>query len=180
VRLWSDLNGGRISVARAMYAIRFHESLPQDDINTLRGMEGVRVKDAYRELAVEWGIPWRGRHYDRQNPQGCDMANQAINHAATAVEGAAMIAVASTGTVPGLGFVHEDPGISWVLDVADLVRTTVTIPIAFQAARDVQQGSKHPIERQVRYVASRIFRDQELIAVLIDHIKSVLSCGIQS
>src|SRR6266516_7844214 len=32
------------------------------------------------------------------------------------------------------GFIHEDSGQSFVLDVADLVRDTVTIPCAFKAA----------------------------------------------
>jgi CRISPR-associated protein Cas1 len=36
--------------------------------------------------------------------------------------------------IPQLGFVHEDSGKSFVLDVADPVRDTVTIPCAFKAA----------------------------------------------
>jgi hypothetical protein len=40
---------------------------------------------------------------------------------ASAVEGAACIAVAATATIPQLGFIHEDSGQSFVLDVADLV-----------------------------------------------------------
>ena len=49
--------------------------------------------------------------------------------------GAAAIAVASTATIPQLGFVHEDSGQSFVLDIADLVRHDVMLPIAFGAGQ---------------------------------------------
>jgi len=48
-----------------------------------------------------------------------DLPNQALNHAASAVEAAAAIA---TATIPQPGFIHGDPGQSFVLDVADLYR----------------------------------------------------------
>lgn len=35
------------------------------------------------------GIAWHGRRYERDNPTAADPPNQAINHAASAVEGAA-------------------------------------------------------------------------------------------
>ena len=90
-----------------------------------RGSAGQgELQAAGREVPVPWG----GRRYDRQNPDAADVPNQAINHAATCVEGAAMIAVAATATIPQLGFVHEDSANAFVLDIADLVRTTVTVP----------------------------------------------------
>src|SRR5208283_4008072 len=122
-------------VARRMYAIRLGEVLPHRDIAVLRGIEGARAKETYRIVAERFGIPWHGRHYDRDNPDASDLANQAINHAASAVEGAATIAVAATATIPQLGFIHEDSGQSFVLDVADLHRDTVTVPTAFRAVK---------------------------------------------
>ena len=61
-----------------------------------------------------------------------DLPNQALNHASSAVEAAAAIAVAATATIPQLGFIHEDAGQSFVLDIADLYRVEVTIPCAFK------------------------------------------------
>ena len=52
----------------------------------LRGIEGARMKETYARLAAQYGIRWAGRRYDRQHPQQADLPNQAINHAATAVE----------------------------------------------------------------------------------------------
>ena len=77
-----------------MYGWRFGEVLPEEDITVLRGIEGARMRESYRLLAERHGIKWAGRRYDRSDPSASDSANQAINHAASAVESAAMIAVA--------------------------------------------------------------------------------------
>ena len=87
----------RISVVRKMYALRLGEFLPSTDINALRGMEGARMKVIYQRLAERHGVRWQGRRYDRNDPESADVANQAINHASSAVEGAALTAVAATG-----------------------------------------------------------------------------------
>ena len=60
------------------------------------------------------------------------------------------MAVAATATIPQLGFVHEDSGQSFILDVADLVRDTVTIPCAFKAASLVQKRPGENRERLAR------------------------------
>jgi CRISP-associated protein Cas1 len=111
---WADQRKGRLMVARRMYALRLGEVLPHRDIAVLRGIEGSRMKETYRIAAQRAGIRWNGRRYDRQNPNTTDQPNQALNHAASAVEGAAAIAVAATATIPQLGFIHEDSGQSFV------------------------------------------------------------------
>lgn len=163
----------RISVARHMYALRLGEVLPHRDLDTLRGIEGARVKTSYRLMAQRHGIDWKGRHYDRQRPEAADLANQAINHAATAVEAAAAIAVQSLAAVPQLGFIHEDSGQAFVLDIADLFRDTVTLKIAFTAAKQAETDM-NTIDRLVRREAATVFRKQQIIASMIDMIKKVL------
>ena len=102
-RCWADTTM-RLDIARRMYAWRLGEVLPHRDINVLRGIEGARMKQSYRLIAQQIGIDWRRRRYDRANPHAADLPNQALNHAASAVEAAAAIAVASTGTIPATGF----------------------------------------------------------------------------
>lgn len=164
----------RISVARHMYALRLGEILPHRDLDTLRGIEGARVKAIYRLMADKYGIPWSGRHYDRNNPEATDIPNQAINHAATAVQGAAAIAVQSLAAIPQLGFIHEDSGQAFVLDIADLFRDTITLQIAFSVAKKAISGDQTSIDRLVRREASTVFRKQDVIASMIDKIKQVL------
>ena len=164
----------RISVARHMYAMRLGEVLPHRDLDTLRGIEGARVKTIYRLMADKYGIEWNGRHYDRSNPNATDTPNQAINHAATAVQAAAAIAVQSLAAIPQLGFIHEDSGQAFVLDIADLYRDTVTLQIAFSVAKNVAAGDDTTIDRLVRREASAVFRKQSVISSMIDKIKLVL------
>ena len=164
----------RISVARHMYALRLGEVLPHRDLDTLRGIEGSRVKTIYRLTAQKHDIAWTGRHYGREHPDAADVPNQAINHAATAVQAAAAIAVQSLAAIPQLGFIHEDSGQAFVLDVADLFGDTITLQIAFTAARKAINGDEMTIDRLVRREASTVFRKQEVIPMMIDKIKLVL------
>ncbi len=173
--LWADPDGARITVARRLYAWRLGEVLPHSEISVLRGIEGARMKEAYRLIARRQGVEWNGRRYDRSNPEGADLPNQAINHAASAVEGAAMIAVSATATIPQLSFIHEDAAIAFVLDIADLYRTEVTIPVAFEGANRCQELPKVGIERHVRKLAGQRFRDFGLIPKMIDRIRELLT-----
>ncbi|MQP65511.1 type I-E CRISPR-associated endonuclease Cas1 [Niveispirillum sp. SYP-B3756] len=176
-RVWADAEGARLSIARRLYAWRLGEVLPHQDITVLRGIEGARMKETYRLLAKRHGIQWDGRRYDRANPNAADAANQAINHAATAVEAAAAIAVAATSAVPQLGFIHEDSANAFTLDIADLYRDQMTLPIAFQAVKAAEKDPTVPLERQVRRIAGRAFRDQGLIPGMIDRIKTLFDAA---
>ncbi|MGQ9862478.1 MAG: type I-E CRISPR-associated endonuclease Cas1e [Thiobacillaceae bacterium] len=164
----------RLETARRLYAWRFGRVLPYRDIETLRGIEGARMKESYQLIAQRFGVQWHGRRYDRQNPNMADLPNQAINHAATFVEAAADIAVAAVGALPPLGFIHEDSSNAFTLDVADLYRVEVTLPLAFSAVQAIQQKrSAQPIEREVRQRAARLFRTEKLIPRMIDRIKEL-------
>lgn len=163
----------RISVARHMYALRLGEVLPHRDLDTLRGIEGSRVKTIYKLMAEKHGIEWHGRRFDRQNPNADDLPNLAINHAATAVQAAAAIAVQSVAAIPQLGFIHEDSGQSFVLDIADLFRDNITLSIAFAAVKQAQ-NSGESMDRLVRREAAKVFRKEAVIPSMIDRIKQVL------
>ena len=172
-RLWAD-ESERLSVARHMYAFRFGKILPHRDITVLRGIEGSRMKETYKLTAHRFRIPWEGRRYNRSNPNGADIPNQAINHAATFVECAADVAVAAVGALPPLGFIHEDSSNAFTLDIADLFRAEVTIPMAFKVARKALDGPDINLERAVRREAAKEFRRTKLIPTMIDRIKELL------
>ena len=144
-------------------------------------MEGARVKETYRILAQQAGIRWEGRHYNRQAPEAADLANQAINHAATFVEAAGDVAVAVVGALPPLGFIHEDSSNAFTLDLADLYRDDVTIPLAFSVARKAMDNPHLTLERELRLEAARLFRTRRLIPRMIDCVKELLDvddgCG---
>jgi CRISPR-associated protein Cas1 len=174
-QLWADARHGRMLVARRMYARRLGIIMPHRDIATLRGIEGARARAMYAKLAEKHGVEWKGRVYDRQDPQAADDINQAINHAASAVEGAAAIAVTATSTIPQLGFIHEDSGQSFVLDVADLYRDSVTLPCAFRSIAAQRERPGQPFERIVRKLVGTTLRKQAVIPAMIDVIKDLFA-----
>ena len=174
VRVWANPET-RLVVARKMYQLRMGVSIEDYTLEDLRGMEGARVREAYRLCAKQAGIPWYGRRYDRSNPSSADTPNQAINHAATALEAAAAIAVTATATIPQLGFIHESSGSAFVLDIADLYRESVTIPIAFRAAAKVLRlKGGVSIERVTRKDCGLALYKQCIISQMIDNIKALL------
>ena len=171
-KLWAD-NGRRIAIARRMYAWRLGEVLPHRSMDVLRGIEGARMKESYRLHAQRARVVWRGRRYDRADPAAADLPNQALNHASSAVDGAAAIAVAATATIPQLGFIHEDPGQSFVLDIADLYRDSVTIPCAFRAAKRVAERPDENVERVSRRITGETLACEQVIPAMIERIKSL-------
>jgi len=171
-RVWAD-PATRAQIARRMYAWRFREVLPSHDLEVLRGMEGRRAREVYKLTAQRFGVAWKGRKYDRTAPEAGDLPNQALNHAATAIYAAAGVATAAVGAVPQLGFIHEHSGVSFCLDIADLYRDEVTLPIAFQAARDCTRDGTLSVERQTRRLCVQEFRRRALIADMIDRIKDL-------
>lgn len=174
-QLWAD-DETRVDVARDMYRRRLGGELPahQRDLNSLRGIEGQRMKKVYRNLADQHSIEWNGRRYDRNNPESNDAPNKALNHAVTAVYAAARIAVAVSGTVPELGFIHESSGHAFALDIADLFRSSTTIPIAFRAAKKVQRHPGRDIEPTTRKLAGSTLRDEDVIPDMIDTIDDLI------
>lgn len=173
MRAWGDAAGSRITIARRMYAMRLGELVPHTEIDVLRGIEGARMRQTYKNLAQRYGIQWRGRRYDRKRPLAADIPNQAINHASVAVTAAAVIAVTAVGAIPQLGFIHEHSGDAFALDIADLFRDTVLLPAAFQSAKVVMENPKLDIERQARRTTGEMLRSQRVIPQMIDRIKEL-------
>ena len=171
VRAWADHQGSRITIARQMYALRLGEVLPHQSLDALRGMEGARMKRTYRNLARRYGIAWRGRRYDRANPQTGDIPNQAINHASAAVTAAAVIAVTSVGAIPQLGFIHEHSGEAFALDIADLFRDTVLLPAAFKAAKVAMTTPGVDLERLTRRSTGELLQKERVIPKMIGRTK---------
>ena len=179
-RAWADAKGARIAVPRAGCMrggsgrrCRTTGSAGGDAAGGVghagsghRGSARHRGRPGqgmYRLTAQRMGVRWQARRYDRHDPMAADLPNQAINQAASAVEAAAAIAVAATATIPQLGFIHEEAGHSFVLDIADLYRDSVTVPCAFKAAALMQKRGGDWIERITRRVVGERLRRDKVI-----------------
>lgn len=173
---WADPSR-RIAIVRRMYAWRMGEVVPVDSLDALRGIEGARVRMAYKTIAHRYGIKWLGRKYDRANPEAADEPNQAINHAATAVQATAMVATAVAGAIPQLGFIHEDSGHAFALDIADLFRESITLPAAFKGVNEWRAAKTGTLESTVRKATGRELRSESVVTRMIDRIKELLDDG---
>jgi CRISPR-associated protein Cas1 len=141
----------RLAVARSMYQLRFPgEDVSQSTMQQLRGMEGARVRRAYREAAQASGVEWKGRHYDPARWASGDAVNRALSVANTCLYGIAHSAIVALGCSTGLGFVHTGHILSFVYDVADLYKADVTIPAAFSAAAEGEKDLASRVRRSVR------------------------------
>ncbi|MGW9212332.1 type I-E CRISPR-associated endonuclease Cas1e [Embleya sp. NPDC055664] len=141
----------RLHVARAMYHLRFPDEDPASCTrHELLGREGSRVKDCYRKEAARTGIPWRGRRFTPGDFDSGDAANQAVTAAAQCMYGIAQAVVTALGCAPGLGFVHSGHELSFVLDVADLYKTEIGIPIAFDVAAESDEDVGSRTRRAIR------------------------------
>ena len=161
----------RLEVARAMYRIRFPDQDPSSRTRQqLLGDEGDRVKKCYAEQAARTGVPWHGRHYTQGDFASGDAPNQAITAAAQAMYGVAHAVVVALGCTPGLGFVHSGHERSFVMDIADLYKTDIGIPLAF----DVAAAGAEDIGSRTRRALRDKIHEIRLLDRCVSDIKNLL------
>jgi CRISPR-associated protein Cas1 len=162
----------RLKVARAMYAMRFpDEDTTSLSMQQLRGREGARVRRIYRQHAQRTGVEWTRREYDPADFDGGTAINQALSAAHTSLYGVVHAVVVALGCSPGLGFVHTGHMRSFVYDIADLYKTQISIPIAFDiASREVAD-----ISAETRRAVRDAMRDGAFLQTCVQDIKTLLS-----
>lgn len=166
----------RREVAVRMYGRRFVEAPPVDvTIAQLRGMEGVRVREAYAEASREWGVEWHGRDYNRSR-WDANPINRALSVASSCLYGACHAAIIAAGYSTGLGFVHTGTMLAFVYDIADLYRTGVVISTAFAAVA----SSPADLDSHVRRVCREAFHVERLLARIVADIGEVLDVGTEN
>lgn len=167
-------NDLRLKVVRKMFEVRFKEPAPQRrSIDQLRGIEGARVRATYKMLAQQYGIEWYGRRYDVKDWEKGDVINQCISAATSCLYGITEAAILAAGYAPAIGFLHSGKPLSFVYDIADLVKFDTVIPIAFKVA------AKNPSspDREVRLACREVFRTSRLLRTIIPLIEEVLAAG---
>lgn len=169
----------RLNVVRAMYAHRFGEAAPERrSIDQLRGLEGVRVREAYRRLADEHGVGWHGRRYQAGNYRAADIPNQCISAATACLYGLSEAAILAAGYAPQIGFLHRGRALSFVYDIADLFKFETVVPAAFAVSASIARGeAAGPAERAVRIACRDAFRKTRLLDRIIPAIHDVLAAS---
>ncbi|ASA57626.1 type I-E CRISPR-associated endonuclease Cas1e [Vibrio gazogenes] len=164
----------RLKVVRKMFELRFKESAPERrSVDQLRGIEGARVRKTYEILAKQYGVDWQGRRYDPKDWQKGDITNQCISAATACLYGVTEAAILAAGYAPAIGFLHTGKPLSFVYDIADIIKFDTVVPVAFRVA------SYRPLEpdRKVRQECREAFRKNQTLKKLIPLIEEVLAAG---
>lgn len=164
----------RLKVVRKMFELRFGEPAPsRRSVEQLRGIEGARVRQTYVLLAKRYGVKWNGRRYDPKDWEKGDVVNQCISAATACLYGITEAAILAAGYAPAIGFVHSGKPLSFVYDIADIVKFEGVVPLAFEIAA---QTPLNP-DKEVRLACRDVFRSQKTLARLIPLIEEVLAAG---
>ncbi|KEA64687.1 CRISPR-associated protein Cas1 [Marinobacterium lacunae] len=164
----------RLKVVRKMFELRFGEEAPsRRSVDQLRGIEGTRVRATYKLLAQQYGVKWHGRRYDPKDWSKGDKVNQCISAATSCLYGITEAAILAAGYAPAIGFLHTGKPLSFVYDIADIIKFETVVPKAFEIA------AKNPVgpDREVRLACRDIFRSSRTLGKLIPLIEEVLAAG---
>jgi len=154
-----------------MYRHRFNYTLPDDlTLPQIRGMEGVRVRQAYANASKKYGVKWNGRKYKRGSWGATDPINRALSAANALLNGLCHAAIVSGGYSPGLGFIHTGKQLSFVYDIADLYKADITIPTAFAIVAE----SEEKVESRVRAACRAKFKETKLLQRILPDIDQLL------
>lgn len=165
----------RVTAVKRMFAKRFPDdgtiSATVNDVSLeqLRGLEGIRMKAIYQAHARRHRLSrWR-RNSGTDPAMGApDGVNLALNYANTALYGVTNCVIGLLGLSPGLGLLHTGNRMSFALDIADLYKTEVTIPLAFKVG-----SSSNPELEMMRQLREQ-FRLLKLLPRIVDDIHEVL------
>ena len=169
----------RLAIVRRMFAIRFGEDAPERrSVDQLRGIEGVRVREIYKGLARQFGVEWRRRDYEPGKFDLSDTPNRCLSAATSCLYGITEAAVLAAGYAPAVGFLHSGKPLSFVYDIADLVKFGTVVPEAFRVAAAQANGKlDKPVEMAVRHACRDAFRRSNILSRLIPMIEEVLLAG---
>lgn len=164
----------RLKVVRKMYELRFGEPAPERrSVEQLRGIEGARVREMYKQLARQHEVTWNGRNYDVSAWEKGDLPNQCLSAATSCLYGITEAAVLAAGYAPAIGFIHTGKPLSFVYDIADIFKFETVVPLAFRIA------AKKPAspDKEVRLGCRDLFRSNKTLERIIPLIESVLAAG---
>lgn len=163
----------RLEVARKMYQMRFPgEDVSKLTMQQLRGREGARVRNVYRQNSRKYNVEWTHRAYNVENFEDGSVINQALSAANVSLYGLVHSIVAALGLSPGLGFVHTGHDLSFVYDIADLYKAEITVPTAFQIASEYSKDDE--IGKMTRLKMRDKFFDGSLSAKIVSDLQYLL------
>ena len=160
-----------LKVVYRMYSRRFPDiDTSGMSLQQVRGLEGIRVREAYKLAAKSTGVKWKKRDYKSDDWDDADPINRALSHASSLLYAVCQAAIMSLGYSTGLGFIHTGKMLSFVYDIADLYKARTTIPAAFEAVAANPDDLMKEVRRRFRYH----LQTQKVMSGIADDIAYVL------
>ena len=166
-KYYSD-NELHMNIVRKMYLMRYPtENIENKSLNSLRGMEGRRVKKLYENLSTKYSIPWNGREYDVNDFDAQDDINKCITWCNQFLYAIVKSVVLYLGYSPTIGFIHTGHIDAFVFDIADLYKEEISIPCAFETC----SLSQFDLYRKCRIGMHSYVSDKKLMSRIAKDIK---------
>ena len=139
----------RLCVARRMFAKRFPGvNLEGKSLQTMMGMEGVRVRALYTQMADKYGIQWIGRRYTPGKIEASDKVNRILTYTNSLLYAVITSSVVAQGLDPRVGFIHSGSPLPFVYDLSDLYKEYLTIDLSFSLSSSVAKPTKSLIAEE--------------------------------
>ena len=90
------------------------------------------MRERYKLMARQYGVDWNARRYDPDDWDKADVPNRCLSAATSCLYGITEAAVLAAGYAPAIGFIHTGKPLSFVYDIADLVKFETVVPAAFK------------------------------------------------
>lgn len=103
-----------------------------DNVKELLLLEATYMKRQYKELASKYGLTWNGRVPRMSDMKPDDTMNYAITVCNMALYGIATACICAMGFMPQFGVIHGYGATPLSYDLADVVKTYTSIPIAME------------------------------------------------
>lgn len=153
--LFSDITK-KTEVARKMFSIRFPGvDVSNTTIDVLKGMEGNRIRNAYKEYAEKYKIEWTCRNTNGLYGIAVDDLNKSLNIVNFNMYCICLSAITTMGYIPSLGFVHSDGKIPLAYDIADLYKVDLCFDVAFHTYSQVRKYNRDLLMQNFSEKASK-------------------------
>lgn len=154
----------RIKAAGRLYSLMFDEKMPPSfTIEKLRGIEGAKVRAIYQNLAIAHSVEWTSRA--DKTP-----LNECIGYATSCLYAVSEVAILAAGYAPSIGIVHSGDARSLVFDLADTVKFSTVVPLAFRIAATKPKN----INMSIRHACRDLFIQENLVETLFANIEYII------
>lgn len=138
-------------------------------IKQIMGIEGNKMRDIYSHQAQLFGIKWEMKDQNITTWENQDIPNKCLSVANSCLYGVCHAAILSLGYSPALGFIHKGDQRSFVFDIADMYKPSVSIPVAFSVAKD---NPKNP-EKSTMIKCKEYFYQNKFLSLILKDLEEL-------